>query len=217
MNILKTIVIIGLICGLLFLAGLDVKAEKRLTKEESVAAGKALFKSKSCSHCHSLRNIKDSIGSNLLRWKNIESPMLWAAIMWNHAPKMAIALDDEAVEYPTFEDDEFANIVAYINSFTDEPGRYKCKPDENKGKFLFQYLGCAECHSIRGKGGSVGPDLAYVTETINNDYVFVGMLLSHAVVMSKTANTRKVPWPRMQGDEVAHIFAYFKSVIDENF
>ncbi len=166
MNILRILVVIGVSCGLLFFVTLDVKAGNRLTKEESIAAGKTLFETKNCSICHSLQGIKNSIGSDLLRWRNLESPMFWAAIMWNHVPEMAMALDNGVLDYPTFENDEFANIVVYINSFADNIERFQFKANKNRGKFLFNYLGCAKCHTIRNRGGSVGPNLTYVAKQL---------------------------------------------------
>ncbi len=42
---------------------------------------------------------------------------------------------------------------------------------EPQGALLFKSNGCIKCHAIKGKGGSVGPDLTYVGQRRSRSYI----------------------------------------------
>lgn len=42
---------------------------------------------------------------------------------------------------------------------------------ESRGAILFKTHRCIECHDIKGKGGSAGPNLTYVGKKRSRDYI----------------------------------------------
>jgi ubiquinol-cytochrome c reductase cytochrome b subunit len=42
---------------------------------------------------------------------------------------------------------------------------------KDRGKALYQQLGCGGCHRVHGVGGAVGPDLSYVGDTRDRDWL----------------------------------------------
>ena len=42
---------------------------------------------------------------------------------------------------------------------------------ESRGALLFRTHRCIECHAIKGKGGSAGPNLTYVGKKRSRDYI----------------------------------------------
>lgn len=54
-----------------------------------------------------------------------------------------------------------ANIVAFLHTFDADTGA-PVKGDPSAGAALYQSRGCSACHMIRGKGGSIGPELTYI-------------------------------------------------------
>ncbi|WKZ18896.1 MAG: c-type cytochrome [Candidatus Jettenia sp. CY-1] len=188
--------------------------KKTLTKEERVEMGKRLFETKQCSYCHNGENVKKGKVPDLERWKELSSPVLWAAIMWNHVPEMVKAFTEERKGIPKFEKDELIYIFEFLNSSDEKNAKIKFPGNASRGAFLFSFLGCKTCHSINGEGGSVGPSLSDGSKYGGGVLRFAGQLLSHAPYMSDKIEMQKMYWPMLQGNEIAHLFEYFKSVSD---
>jgi mono/diheme cytochrome c family protein len=47
---------------------------------------------------------------------------------------------------------------------------------EPRGALLFKNKNCIECHTINGKGGSVGPNLTYVGQRRSRSYIIEQMI-----------------------------------------
>jgi len=55
-------------------------------------------------------------------------------------------------------------------------------PDLERGRLLFTQLGCSGCHRIHGTGGAVGPDLSYVGDHRDRDWLLKHFRDPQAVV-----------------------------------
>jgi len=116
-----------------------------------------------CIACHGVESTGGTIGPRLDGVKPIASPIFLAAAMWNHGPQMAEVMRARGVPRPTFKDTELNDLIAYINSASTAPrgGPLVVLPGRaDDGRRLFADKRCVDCHSIRGQGGKVGPDLA---------------------------------------------------------
>jgi putative heme-binding domain-containing protein len=60
---------------------------------------------------------------------------------------------------------EVWQVVGYVRSLSIGKGAASSKGDPVRGAKLFADQGCGGCHSVRGAGGSLGPDLAEVGTT----------------------------------------------------
>src|SRR5262249_41254819 len=85
-------------------------------REESgdATSGEQLFTAKGCVQCHSVGGKGGNVGPALDVLKAANSPVLVAAAMWNHGPRMAEAMKAKGIERPTFKDRELGDIVAYV-------------------------------------------------------------------------------------------------------
>ncbi len=190
-----------------------LNAKTPVSMEERIEAGKGLFQAKNCSYCHSIKGEGGNSGPDLSKWESIESPILWAAIMWNHVPGMIKTYDEKKIAYPDFEGEEIAYVFEYIHSVAENKGGAIAFPgEEDTGSFFFQYLGCKLCHAAKGEGGELGPDIANVVNSVKSDGEFAGLMIKHAPYMSRSAEMQKMLWPKLKGNEMAHLFAYFKSL-----
>ena len=212
MKPVKNIAYLMLICVILSFS-INLNAKTPVSMQERIEAGKELFKSKSCSYCHSVRGEGGSIGPDLSKWESMKSPVLWGAIMWNHVPEMIKVFKEKKIDYPLFEGDEIAYIFEYIHSQAKRMGGSIAFPgDAERGAFLFRYLGCNQCHSVRNKGGKIGPDLTDVASNVKSDNELTSLMITHAPYMSEHTELQDLYWPRLQGNEIAHLFAYFRSL-----
>jgi mono/diheme cytochrome c family protein len=82
----------------------------------NVRRGRQLFDEKHCSACHGLAGQDKRNASDLSRWKQLGSPILWAEIMWQHAVEMERKMLELGLEWPKFHDNEIVDLIAFIQS-----------------------------------------------------------------------------------------------------
>jgi len=83
--------------------------------------------------------------------------------------------------------------------------------DARRGEQLFQSEQCVQCHSIRGKGGSIAPDLA---RQISRDYtpaVMASLMWNHAPEMWAAMKKTGITQPQINPERASDLFAYFVS------
>ncbi len=177
-------------------------------------AGRQLFLKKHCVACHQVAGTGGVVGPSLDSLAQYASPIFVAAAMWNHGPAMAAALRARGIERPSFSVSELENLVTYLKSANPEraeeriyllPGR----PDE--GQALFVRKRCSECHSIKGRGGRVGGDLAERRVQLGLVH-FAAAMWNKAPAMLNEMKERNIPVPQLQAEEMADIVAYLYSV-----
>ena len=177
-------------------------------------AGRQLFSKKQCVACHQVGGTGGVIGPSLDSLAQNASPLFVAAAMWNHGPAMAEALRAKGIERPNFSGSELENLVAYLRSASPERAEeriYLLPGRPNEGRELFEKRRCAECHSIKGRGGRVGGDLAERRVQLSLGQFAVAMW-NKAPAMMKEMKQRNIPIPQLRAEEMADIVAYLYSV-----
>jgi cytochrome c2 len=86
-------------------------------------------------------------------------------------------------------------------------GELPIKGDPLLGRKVFIEKNCVRCHSIMGAGGSLGPDLARVTER-RSFYQLAGLFLSHSPKMIESIEKEGLEWPTFTPEEMSNLFAY---------
>jgi sulfur oxidation c-type cytochrome SoxX len=76
-----------------------------------------------------------------------------------------------------------------------------------QGERIYQNMNCAYCHSIRGKGGAVGPPLDKVVGDASEDWLMRHFRDPRAVVPGS-----KMPQLNLFDDEIRALTAYMKSI-----
>ena len=80
--------------------------------------------------------------------------------------------------------------------------------DPHKGFELFREKGCAHCHAVNGVGGGIGPDLGYHQPATSSVNQLVVAVWNHAPKMWEEIAKEKAPYPELNDEQVAHVFAY---------
>ena len=62
-----------------------------------------MFATKGCAHCHGWAAAEAAIGLGLATVKGVDTPIVWAQTMWNHAPKMEVRMQQLGVPWPKFD------------------------------------------------------------------------------------------------------------------
>ena len=172
--------------------------------------GQRLFASKGCVQCHAVGGAGGSVGPALDSLKGANSPVLVAAAMWNHGPRMAEAMKAKGIERPTFKGRELVDVIAYVVAAAREPGAPTTQVipgTPERGEKLFAEKRCAACHAVGGKGGKVGPALGGRAHHVSLTD-FAGLMWNHGPAMWAKMNERGIDVPQLTGQDTADIVAY---------
>lgn len=168
--------------------------------------GSRIFTGKGCLRCHAIHGVGGVMGPDLGRGI-LNRPLLeLAGVMWNHSPGMAHVFQEQQAALPKFEPSEMASLLVflyYLGSL-DKPG------DAVVGARLFLEKRCQTCHSVGGKGGSVGPKLDKFSRYASPIYL-TAAIWKHGKHMTEKMREKKVLRPTFQGNDIPDILAYIRS------
>ncbi len=173
-------------------------------------AGEKLFSAKGCVHCHSIGGAGGDIGPELDGLKRANSPVLVAAAMWNHGPKMTEAMRAAGIARPTFTGNELADIIAYVTSAARASGgdtQQVVPGTPARGAQLFEQKKCSTCHAVGGQGGKVGPDLGKAGHHVSLTQLAARMW-NHGPRMAAKMKERSIDVPTLTGQDFADLLAY---------
>lgn len=125
-----------------------------------LAKGRALFEDLGCIGCHKLHGTGGVIGPDLEGVGARRNPE-W---LGNHFRSPGAVTPGSAMPPLKVNDEEIDALTMYMLSLTGERlSAYfvsmKTLPGPEAGRTLFEQKGCIGCHSLGGKGGTVGPPL----------------------------------------------------------
>ncbi|HLX46374.1 MAG TPA: c-type cytochrome [Bryobacteraceae bacterium] len=83
--------------------------------------------------------------------------------------------------------------------------------DSARGAQLFEALSCVQCHSINGKGGTVGPDLGRRIDRSFTPATLAATMWNHAPAMWAAMRDRNIRAGDLDEQAAADLFAYFYS------
>ncbi|MBI4560665.1 MAG: c-type cytochrome [Candidatus Rokubacteria bacterium] len=169
--------------------------------------GWKLFTIKGCIRCHAVQGQGGKVGPDLSRGRLPQTPSGLAALLWNHGDRMQEEMPRRGVPPPTFRGTEISDLVAYLYfvGFFDPPA------DRTRGRAVFVSKGCVRCHSIKGKGGTVGPDLAR-SEAVLSPVEAARLMWNHAPFMETRMKELGISWPLFEGNEMVDLLGYLASL-----
>lgn len=176
--------------------------------------GQRLFESKGCAVCHGLRGEGGTVGPDLSSVSDKETPIAWTQAMWNHAPVMQAEAAKLGMPWPRFDGSEMNDMLAYIRTVCGGPRReFELLPaNPDRGWQLFQSKSCIVCHTVKGEGGHVGPELGPAPKRPLTIVQFAGTMWNHSPEMWREMKVRNIPRPTFAGREMADLIAFLHSV-----
>lgn len=180
------------------------------------AAGQRVFSAKGCAHCHFVRSSQGERAPSLARIEAFGDSVAWMHAMWNHAQRMIEPVTRELGHWPQFTGSEMNDLVAYASgggipqppARTDENG---LRGSAERGWQVFQSK-CIQCHSVRGTGGRIGPELGPDHDLPNTPAQFAAVLWNHAPAMLEHAREARMAAPTLRGDEIADLLRFLASL-----
>jgi len=169
-----------------------------------LSQGKRLFIKLGCPGCHLADGYanEDKVGPRLNRIASKVDPS-WL-YRWIKKPKDYLP----KTRMPDFGFDEkdLMGVTAYLLAASEKdyklPVKYESgNPD--KGKKLFESVGCQGCHELNGKGEVFGPDLSRIGNKVNADWLVTW--ISHPHTYNEKS---KMPDLRLDEDQASDIASY---------
>ena len=169
-----------------------------------LSKGKQLFIKLGCHGCHLADGYskEGKVGPGLLRIASKVDPS-WL-YRWIKNPKGY--LPKTRMPEFGFNEHDLQGVTAYILDASEkefklnrtfEPG------DEEKGKKLFETVGCQACHTLNGKGENHAPDLSNIAQKVNADWLVTWIGGPH------TYNPKsKMPDLRLNEEDATDIATY---------
>lgn len=172
-----------------------------------VEDGERLFASRGCVDCHGIRGVGGPVAPALSGKRIYPSLFEFAAAMWNKGPIMRREMQRRAVTVPPLQANELADIVGYLYSvdYFAGPG------DPRKGEQVINTKGCLNCHSVRGKGGGIGPDFGKI-RGLEQPVNVVSAMWNHASTMEQKTVEKSLIWPLLTGRDLADIVVFIQGV-----
>jgi cbb3-type cytochrome c oxidase subunit III len=121
-------------------------------------------------------------------------------------------------------EDQVDAVTAFVMSwgeFATEAGEPGAAPTpvpgdtpEERGRNLFQGMGCIGCHKINGEGGAVGPELTNVYGEKGEDYIHQSIIQPNAVIAEgyQPNLMPQIFGERLSEENLSDIIAYLASV-----
>lgn len=170
-------------------------------------AGRRIFIARGCDRCHAIWGNGGTLGPDFALVGAGRSLQQLAGMFWNHTPQMIQTVQVRGFDWPTFTEQELADIISYIYyvKLFDEPG------DPVLGQRWFREMRCSECHAIGDTGGRTAPPLDDYARYPAPLMLATGMW-NHGSAMQAQQSALRGPVPPFRGREMADIQAYIREV-----
>lgn len=199
--------LLGLLCCTLLLDADPARAQSGQSIPGDPIAGRRIFVARGCDRCHAIWGNGGSLGPDFALVGAGRSLQQLAGMFWNHTPQMIQTVQVRGFEWPTFTEEELADIISYIYyvKLFDEPG------DPVLGERWFREMRCIDCHAIGDRGGRVAPPLDGYARYIAPLMLAQGMW-NHGPRMQARQIAVSAPLPIFLSREMADIQAYIREV-----
>src|SRR5262245_30343165 len=99
------------------------------------------------------------------------------------------------------------DLMAYLEA---DPARDPA-PDPSKGQVVLLRKGCLKCHSLRGEGGRLAPELSAQRASYESAVAWATRMWAHTPAMAAKTIEVGVLYPRFTDDEMLNLVAFLLS------
>jgi mono/diheme cytochrome c family protein len=170
--------------------------------------GAESFRAQRCINCHAIRGEGGGSGPDLgLIIGRDYTPSWLASIMWNHAPAMWAAMEQQGLPRPRMTEEQAADLFAYFHSirFFERPG------DAGRGKQVFLSKRCADCHGISSTLVGGAPAVA-TWQSLAAPLALAQQMWNHAGKMREVMTARGIRWPTLASQEMSDLLVYLQNL-----
>jgi cytochrome c2 len=176
-------------------------------------AGQRVFSEKGCIHCHAVNSQGGKTAPDLGTLPNRGDADAWTSAMLNHAASMVGPITSTLGQWPQFSGTEMNDLIAYVSQGTPQPTvmPHNIRGNAEKGWGVVQAR-CMPCHTVRGQGGNLGPELGPDRDLPLTTAKFASVMWNHAPAMLQRSREAGIAAPQLQGNEMADLRAFLASL-----
>jgi mono/diheme cytochrome c family protein len=130
-----------------------------------------------------------------------------AGRLWNHAPAMFTILKMTDLQWPRISAAEMGDLMAFLEA---DPARDPAS-DVAKGQLVLLRKSCLKCHSLRGEGARLAPDLSAQGPAYESGVTWATRMWSHTPAMAAKAIEVGVLYPRFAEGEMLNLVAFLRT------
>jgi len=205
----KHLIVPSVLLFILAIAGARAFAQEKGKSllEGDPVHGRAIFVSKGCIECHSVRHVGGTVGPDLGLKVFNKTVYEIAGILWNHSPFMSRKMEQLGVRRPQFTSVEMLDLVSflYFMNYFDPPG------DVQLGRQLWVEKKCSTCHSLGNEEEKVGPRLDRMQSPLTSVSLAQGMW-NHGTQMLEMLRSLRIEPPTFRGTEMVDLVAYVRQL-----
>jgi len=174
--------------------------------------GERIFYQKRCYFCHG------KLAPDLSQQAYLVNPVAWLTLMWNHAPQMKETMDRLGLKWPYLSNNDLTDLIAYLNRLCPSIKPVYFTPgDKEAGERLLRQKHCLRCHSIRGEGGQIGPELTHLKNELDEGpprtYGQMATLMwNNFPAMYQAMQREGLDFPQFSGEDLLDILAYLLAI-----
>jgi cytochrome c2 len=184
-----------------------------IDRSGDASAGQRVFNGKGCVRCHSVGGTGGQAAPELSKIAAGSNSNAWTLTMFNHAGSMVVPITSTLGQWPQFTGNEMDDLIAYVSLSAPQSATNVRETPGNAelGWGVFQRR-CMQCHSVRGQGGSVGPELGPEHDLPLTTGQFASVLWNHAPAMLRQARENGISPPVLQGNDMADLRTFLASL-----
>lgn len=192
----------GLRAGFILLAAAVSTVE--LPRAGDADRGRVRFRTLGCIACHSVDGQGGGYASDLAkRIGREETPAGMAARVWNRGPLMWRMVRGRRLMLPELDEQDLADLYAYFYS-----ARYFDRaPDAARGRELFSWKRCADCHPASGSSAGMAPAAADLPPA-DTPIGLVERMWNASGAMAEAMTRKRVPWPELTSQQATDLFGW---------
>jgi mono/diheme cytochrome c family protein len=171
-------------------------------------AGGDLFETQHCIQCHSVNGRGGKLAPDLGQKLDRDyTPAFLTTLMWNHAPEMWMAMQQQGIPVPQFSQQSAADLFAYFVAahYFEMPG------DAARGEQVFRSKHCAECHGITSSKVAGAPPVA-MWNSLADPIALATEMWDHAGRMREEFAKRKLGWVELTGQDLSDLLVYLRGL-----
>jgi cytochrome c2 len=193
-------------------AATDATVPLSIELPDNPTAGARVFVEKNCVRCHGLGAAGSRIGPDLGRIRFPGTVLDLAGVFWNHAPVMREKMQDLKIVTPHLEPTEMADLVAFLTAYRYYLTEVGQTGNPTAGRAVFDSKGCPQCHAMGGATTfeKPGPRLDRYKGQFSA-ILLAQVMWNHSPEMANVMRGRGVPFPRLNGREMADLLAYLQA------
>jgi cytochrome c2 len=176
------------------------------------SAGQRVFSEKGCIRCHAVHGTGGKAAPDLTTIPN-RGADAWTRAMLNHAASMVTPITSTLGQWPQLSGNEMNDLIAYVSQGAPHPAATPPEIFGNAGKGWGVFQGrCMPCHSVRGQGGNLGPELGPDRDLPLATAQLASLMWNHAPAMLQRAREAGIAPPQLEPDEMADLRTFLASL-----